>query len=257
MPNPYIKAALLRLWSQENAEDKVALDLSCGGGDTSRLLSSHGFRVVATEYFAPPYLGESILRVGGVDLNNQLPFKEKSFDAVNLVEVIEHIENQAQLVREMGRVLKEGGVAVVSTPNVLNVFSRVRFLFTGFLRGRVRPLHYRFKPGQAHNIYLISFYEMYYLFFHSSFEVESLAKTRIKFASGFFAVLLYPVMRLCSLFAVLLPEKDPVQRKINKQILKYFFSGPVLLSDNIVVKFRKNTPRAHFFDKKPFLMYLL
>jgi hypothetical protein len=32
-----------------------------------------------------------------------------------------------------------------------------------------------------------------------------------------------------------------VQRKYNWQILKYFFSRPLLFSDNIVVKARKRT----------------
>ena len=61
--------------------------------------------------------------------------------------MIEHIENQTQLVREINGVLKPGETLLVNTPNVLNVMSRLRFLFTGFLRGRVRPGHYMSKPG--------------------------------------------------------------------------------------------------------------
>jgi hypothetical protein len=45
-------------------------------------------------------------------------------------------------------------------------------------------------------------------------------------------------MWLCSLVAVIHTEKDPVQRRANWRILKYFFSLPLLLSDNIVVKAR-------------------
>ena len=88
--------------------------------------------MVATEYGGFCHLGAGILSVGGVDLNSPLPFKSACFDGVNLTEVIEHIENQAQLIREIARVLKPDGVVVISTPNVLNLHSRVRFLFTGF-----------------------------------------------------------------------------------------------------------------------------
>ncbi len=220
---------------------KEVLDLSCGDGETSRMLAEDGFAVVATEYGHPHSLGDRILCVGGVDLNECLPFKNAAFDGVNLTEVIEHVEHQTQLVREIARVLKEGGVVVISTPNILNVLSRLRFLFTGFMRGRVRPVHYTRGPGQAPNIYLIHFYELYYLLFHYGFEIEELRKTRVKFAPVFFTPFLYPLMWLFSLIAVIRAEKDTVQRCINWQILKFFFSGPLLFSDNIVVKARKKT----------------
>lgn len=205
------------------------------------MLASHGFQVVATDYSPPPPMKGSIHRVGGVDLNEHLPFKSATFNGVNLVEVIEHIEHQAQLIREIARVLKEGGVAVISTPNILNVLSRLRFLFTGFVRGRVRPAHYTRRPGQAPNIYLIHFYELYYLLFHYGFEIEKIRRAKVKFAPVFFTFFLYPFMWLFSLVAVIRPEKDPIQRGYNWQILKYLFSPALLFSDNIVVKARKNT----------------
>jgi len=239
MPNPSILQSVAEVWATELGPNKSVLDLSCGGGATAKMLSNCGFRTVATEYRSPPFLGDSIQRVGGVNLNEHLPFKDGSFDGINLVEVIEHVEHQAQLIREMARVVKAHGVIVVSTPNVLNVFSRLRFLFTGFLRGRVRPLHYTFTPAMAHNIYLVHFYELYYLLSHAGLDVEKLAKTRVKFASRFFMPLVYPMMWICSLFAVIQPEKDPVQRKLNWKILRHLFHPALLLSDNIVVKARK------------------
>jgi 2-polyprenyl-3-methyl-5-hydroxy-6-metoxy-1,4-benzoquinol methylase len=242
MPNPYILRAVSEAWTKESSANKRVLDLSCGGGATAQMLNDRGFRTVATEYHCPPFLGDSIQRVGGVNLNESLPFKDECADGVNLVEAIEHVEHQAQLIREMARVVKTNGMIVISTPNVLNVFSRLRFLFTGFLRGRVRPLHYSFTPAMGHNIYLIHFYELYYLLFHAGFELEELRKTQVKFASRFFVPFLYPMMWICSLFAVIQPEKDPIQRKINWRILGYLFNSALLLSDNIVVKARKKGP---------------
>lgn len=239
MPNPFILRSVEAAWSNELGRVQRVADLSCGGGDTSRILARHGFSVVATDYVVPAPVGDGVARIGGVDLNENLPFKNASFDGVNLIEVIEHIEHQAQLIREIARVLKNGGAVVISTPNVLNVFSRVRFLFTGFLRGRVRPAHYTRKPGQAPNIYLIHFYELYYLFFHYGFEVEELRKTKVKFAPVFFGVLLYPFMWLFSLEAVIRAEKDPVQKRLNWQVLRFLFSPALLFSDNLVVKARK------------------
>lgn len=108
-----------------------------------------------------------------------------------------------------------------------------------FLRGRVRPAHYTSKPGRAPNIYLLHFYELYYLLFHYGLEVIELRKTRVKFAARFFTCLFWPLMWLVSLVAVIHGEKDPVQRRYNRQILSYLFHPALLLSDNIIVKAKK------------------
>src|SRR5882724_10451494 len=239
MPDDGILRALAEAWSRDGSRGKRLLDLSCGAGTTARMLASYGAFVVATDYGPTGCSGDNIRYVGGVDLNDPLPFKNACFDGINLTEVIEHIEHQAQLIREMSRVVKEEGVVVISTPNVLNVLSRLRFLFTGFLRGRVRPAHYSRGPGVAPNIYLLHFYELYYLLFHYGFEVTALRKTRVKIAARFFTFLFWPLMWAFSFVAVIRAEKDPVQRRYNWQILKYFFDPALLLSDNIVVKAKK------------------
>ena len=239
MANLGIVRAVTDAWSQAKDPNKRLLDLSCGGGLTSHMLAERGASVVATAYGGMADMGDRILCVRGVDLNRSLPFRTASFDGVNITEVIEHIENQAQLIREMARVLRADGSLVISTPNVLNVLSRLRFVFTGFLRGRVRPAHYSRRPEGAPNIYLLHFYELYYLLFHYGFEIEELRSTKIKFAPVFFLPFLYPFMWIFSLVAVIHAEKDEVQKKYNWQILKHLFSRPLLFSDNIVVKARK------------------
>lgn len=45
-----------------------------------------------------------------------LPFKDSSFDAVYMLDVIEHLSNPAAVLQEVNRVLKEGGVFFLTTP---------------------------------------------------------------------------------------------------------------------------------------------
>lgn len=45
---------------------------------------------------------------------------------------MEHLENFREVVREIYRVLEPGGVAIFSTPNILNLRSRLRYLSSGF-----------------------------------------------------------------------------------------------------------------------------
>jgi ubiquinone/menaquinone biosynthesis C-methylase UbiE len=42
------------------------------------------------------------------------------------------LENYRKVIREVFRVLQPGGVAVFSTPNILNLRSRLRYLSSGF-----------------------------------------------------------------------------------------------------------------------------
>lgn len=64
--------------------------------------------------------------------HDSLPYPDASFDIVTATEVIEHLEDFRRVVREIHRVLKPGGVCILSTPNILNLNSRLRFLWFGF-----------------------------------------------------------------------------------------------------------------------------
>jgi ubiquinone/menaquinone biosynthesis C-methylase UbiE len=72
-------------------------------------------------------------KVDVANLNHEpLPYPDVSFDVVTATEVIEHLEDFRRVVREIHRVLKPGGVCILSTPNILNLNSRLRFLTFGF-----------------------------------------------------------------------------------------------------------------------------
>jgi 2-polyprenyl-3-methyl-5-hydroxy-6-metoxy-1,4-benzoquinol methylase len=65
------------------------------------------------------------------DLNEPLPLPEHSFDFVVAVEIIEHLENPRAVAREWRRLLKPGGVLVMSTPNVECIRSLLALVFRG------------------------------------------------------------------------------------------------------------------------------
>lgn len=47
-----------------------------------------------------------------------IEFPENTFDCIVTFQVIEHIEDDAGMVREMARVLKPGGLMIMTTPNI-------------------------------------------------------------------------------------------------------------------------------------------
>jgi methionine biosynthesis protein MetW len=70
------------------------------------------------------------IKVFKTDLNSDLlPFKDSFFDVVLMEEVIEHLVNPDNAIREAYRVLKAGGLFLVSTPNLAWWLNRLALLF--------------------------------------------------------------------------------------------------------------------------------
>lgn len=70
------------------------------------------------------------------------PYEDATFDGLTSIEVIEHLENPYHFLRESARILKPGGILILSTPNPDHIFNKLSF----FLRGRF----YRFLDGNDH-----------------------------------------------------------------------------------------------------------
>ncbi len=80
------------------------------------------------------YLNNKKFQHISVDINTEkLPFSEQSFDVVAAFFVLEHLENYFLILQETTRILKKGGYFIIALPNHLNIFERLRFLFTGNL----------------------------------------------------------------------------------------------------------------------------
>jgi len=110
-----------------------SLDVGSGEGQLVGAIRTHfGLRTSACDY-TDALMKDSTQRVDIVDLNtDKLPYLDGRFCLVTCVETIEHLEQMRPLLREIFRVLEPGGLAVITTPNILNLHSRLRYLMTGF-----------------------------------------------------------------------------------------------------------------------------
>lgn len=106
--------------------DSYILDCGCGDGDLARDLMKTSKHVYCCD--RKPLKLHNFTKA---DLNETLPYKNNFFDVVFCIEVIEHLKNPSQLVDEIHRVLKPGGILVLTTPNVDSIYSRLYFLCTG------------------------------------------------------------------------------------------------------------------------------
>lgn len=91
------------------------LDIGCGNSPFRHLLDTmiseyHGIDVQEASSFG--YRNPDTVYYDG----KVIPFADRSFDALLCTEVLEHVADPTDLVREMRRVLRPGGLAIITVP---------------------------------------------------------------------------------------------------------------------------------------------
>jgi len=119
----------LRRWMPPGAR---VLELGAGGGAMSQRLADAGYRVDACDLFADNFTPADTIAFHTADLNGAFSTAlEADWDAIVALELIEHLENPRHFLRECSRLLRPGGVLVLSTPNLANPVSQALFLRQG------------------------------------------------------------------------------------------------------------------------------
>lgn len=100
----------------KNKEAKV-LDVGCGTGAIMKAFKDEGFDIRGIDYnqTAIDYCHEKGLNATLGSLDDQ-QFADQSFDCVVALDVLEHIEKDDEAVRQIGRLLKPGGILVATAP---------------------------------------------------------------------------------------------------------------------------------------------
>jgi SAM-dependent methyltransferase len=101
-------------------ESPTALEIGCGDGFFSSELATRGCRVTGLD-FSSAAVEQARRRVPRAefmvhDLSNPLPFPDGSFDVVWCSEVLEHLFAPLAVLQEVSRVLRPGGILLVTVP---------------------------------------------------------------------------------------------------------------------------------------------
>ena len=168
--------------------------------------------------------------------DGRLPYEDESIDIACSLEVIEHVEDQFAFTRELHRVLKPGGLAIISTPNVLNLNSRWRNLHSGFatlfdplLLSSADPVH------TSGHINPVSYYYLAYQLSRAGFASTSVAYDRFKNSARFLLLICGPMIWIGNqLFRGRLNSRKKDVATENASILSEMWSLQMLTSRSVI-----------------------
>ena len=96
------------------------LEIGCARGVFLKEMSRLGWEVVGTE-ISPTVIREGAHRLGvwlSVQDAGRLAFNDATFDAVVMYHVLEHLPSADEALSDIARVLKPGGLLLVTVPNI-------------------------------------------------------------------------------------------------------------------------------------------
>ena len=225
------------------------VDIGAGEGFFSQLLGEQvrtrlGLQpsdVISASDIFPEYFRYPAIMCEKIASDGRLPYADASIDIACSLEVVEHVEDQFAFARELHRILKPGGLAIISTPNVLNMNSRWRYLHSGFtvlfdplLLSSADPVH------TSGHIDPVSYYYLAYQLRRAGFASTSVEYDRFKTSARFLVVLCAPVIWVGNLlFRRRLNGRKKDVATENASILRDLWSLRMLTSRSVIAIARK------------------
>lgn len=123
---PYRRLLKNAVQSMNPSDGLAYLDAGCGTGNLLALLLSTGLEIEAVGAdFSSAMLKRAAVKLESsgnqvrffeIDLNKELPFEDFLFDGATCLNVLYALSEPELFIRELNRVLKPGGVVIISTP---------------------------------------------------------------------------------------------------------------------------------------------
>jgi SAM-dependent methyltransferase len=131
--DPYSSHSVILSLLPQTGNGRV-LDVGAAHGYLAAVLRDRGYRVTGIE--ADPVLAREASNyceeVVVADLDGPLPELHGAFDVILYGDVLEHLKNPLHVLTSLNRSLRPGALAIISLPNVANIYVRLQLLMGRF-----------------------------------------------------------------------------------------------------------------------------
>jgi SAM-dependent methyltransferase len=131
------------------------LDIGTGAGVIAAYLAERAGSVVSVDVLDERVERDVLFLLVG---NEELPFKARSFDVAVSNHIIEHVRGQEKHLREIHRVLVDGGICYLATPNrYAPVENHYKLPFLAWPPARGRDLYLQLVKGKPYDIWPLTY----------------------------------------------------------------------------------------------------
>jgi 2-polyprenyl-3-methyl-5-hydroxy-6-metoxy-1,4-benzoquinol methylase len=149
----------IQFWRLQVAKNWIpqgsrVLDIGCHQGELFNML---GQNIAPSVGLDPLYKGDTERnghRIFPEEFHEGLPFQDSSFDVIALLATIEHMQQKAAVARESKRLLRRGGLVVITVPSLAVDKILSMLLRIGIIDGMSLDEHHGFSPEDLPAIFI-------------------------------------------------------------------------------------------------------
>jgi SAM-dependent methyltransferase len=214
---------------------RTVVDLPAGSGETSKVLHELGAVVVSFDLF-PEYFKAEGLLCTRLNLMEGIPLPDSTVDVIICQEGMEHFSDQLFAFREFNRILKTGGLLIITTPNYSNLRAKLSYLLSESERfGSIMPPNELDSVWMSNSalsseiycghIFLLGIQKLRVLARLSGFTISKINSESIKSTSVLLFPFLYPFILLSNFFTYRknLRKKNHIPLEMKKKVFGEVF----------------------------------
>lgn len=227
---------------------KIVCDLSAGRGYIVNLFEHTGAILKAFDLF-PDQNKYSTTQVLKIELQQKFPIEDASIDLALCCETIEHLPNQYFLFQEVARIIKPGGIFILTTPNSSSLRSRFsQFMMESEHYGAPAPNELNAlttwegsKDGYFSKLFISGVLRLRTLAALNQLSLKKIHPTK-KSSTSVLLLFWYPVLYYVNWRAMKKQIKnDPANSATYRNIFNLNTSMNVLLGKHLIMEFEKQS----------------